>query len=69
MNTRTYLMISGIVFALVAALHVLRIMKGTAVMFGPWLVPMTVSWAGLIIAGALSLTAFKLTCCCKEKGP
>ena len=64
---RLYLFTSGTVFAIVAVGHLIRIVKHSSVTFGEWLVPMSVSWVGLIIAGLLSLWAFKLTCC-KNKG-
>ena len=63
MNIRHYLFISGTVFAIVAAGHLIRIVKHSSVMFGEWAVPMSVSWVGLIIAGLLSLWAFKSTWC------
>ena len=63
MNVKTYLTISGIIFAIVAIAHFVRIMKHASVMFGSWSAPMAVSWIGLIIAGSLSLWAFKLMCC------
>jgi len=41
-------------FALVALLHLLRLVMGWSVMIDAWTVPMWVSWVGLVVAGGLS---------------
>jgi uncharacterized integral membrane protein len=65
MNKKTYFLISGLVFAIVAAAHLLRIINQSPILFGTWVIPMTVSVLGLIIAGILSYCGFTLMC--KEK--
>jgi len=48
MNSRAYLVISGIIFGIVAVFHLLRVIKGWPLALGPWSVPMYVSWLGAI---------------------
>jgi hypothetical protein len=60
MQPRTYFLISAIVFSLVATGHLLRIVNGWSSQIGVWPVPMSVSWGGVIIAGFLSVCAFRL---------
>jgi hypothetical protein len=60
MNERTYFFISGFICALVAIVHLLRIINQFQVVIGIWSVPMAISWVGLIIAGSLSYWDFAL---------
>ena len=66
MNKRTYFLISGLVFAIVAAVHLLRIINQLPVVVGTWAIPMAGSVIGLIVSGILSYCGFTLMC--KEKG-
>ncbi len=56
-----YALITALIFALVAILHGWRIFKGWAVQIGPHSVSMTVSWAGLLVAGLLAIWGFSLS--------
>jgi acyl-CoA reductase-like NAD-dependent aldehyde dehydrogenase len=60
MNTRSYELISGTLFALVATAHLLRVLSGWEVVAGPWNFPMWLSWVGTIVPAALSVWAFRL---------
>ena len=60
MNPRTYVAVSGIVFAIVAVLHLIRVVNGWSVEVGPWSAPMEVSWFGTIFPAVLSVWAFRL---------
>lgn len=60
MNDRMYCLISGLIFATVAVLHFLRLTHHWVVVLGSWTIPLWVSWAGLIVAGGLSLWALGL---------
>ena len=53
-----YVAVSALLFALVAVGHLLRISKRWALKIGPLAVPMSVSWAGLVIATLLSTWGF-----------
>jgi len=60
MNARTYLMISGVIFGLVAILHLIRVINGWAFLVGSWSVPMWASWLGTAVPAVLCLWAFRL---------
>ena len=49
-----YVAVSALIFALVAVGHLVRISKRWTVKIGPLAVPMSVSWAGFVIAALLS---------------
>jgi len=66
MNKRTYFLISGLVFGIVAAAHLLRIINQFSVVVGTWAIPMAGSVAGFVVAGILSYCGFTLMC--KENG-
>ena len=46
--------IAGIIFAIVAVAHAARIAFGWPLMVNTWIIPMWVSWLGLIIAAVLA---------------
>ncbi len=55
-----YLFISGIIFAIVALLHVLRLVNQWQVQFAGSEVPMWISWPGAIVPALLCVWAFAL---------
>ena len=57
---KIYLTISGILFALVALLHALRILKNWPAVIGEWTVPLWVSGVVVVVAGYLAYSAWKL---------
>ncbi|MBI4356007.1 MAG: hypothetical protein HY597_06145 [Candidatus Omnitrophica bacterium] len=61
MNQKTFTLTAGVVFALVAGMHALRLLLGWEAIIGGWQVPRWVSWPALALAGFLSYTAFTLT--------
>jgi hypothetical protein len=56
--SNSYAIVSALIFALVAIAHLVRIIKQWAVFIGPALIPMSVSWAGLIVAALLAIWGF-----------
>ena len=60
MNDRSFPLIAGIIFTLVALLHILRVYMGWPVVVGGWSVPMWVSWIGLIVVGGLGYFGLRL---------
>ncbi len=58
MCTKSYLVISGVIFGLVAIAHLARLVYHLPIRVGDWIAPMWPSWAGLAAAGILSLWAF-----------
>ncbi len=61
MNGKPYLVISGGLFGVIALLHITRLIYGWHAEIGSWTVPLWMSWLGLVLPGALSAWAFRLT--------
>ncbi len=57
---KSYLRITGALFGLIVALHVMRLVQGSPAQVGSWSVPMWVSWVGIVVAGALCIWAVRL---------
>lgn len=55
-----YLRLTGVIFAIVALGHALRLAFHWPVAIAGWLVPMWLSWVAVAVAGFLSLWAFGL---------
>ncbi len=60
MSRNKYQVVSGVVFALVACLHLARVIYGWQVHIETWTAPLWLSWGGFVVAGALSIWAFRL---------
>ncbi len=60
MRHKDYCLVSGVLFALVALAHLLRILYGMSVQVDQMDVPMFVSWIGLVVPGALAVWAFRI---------
>ncbi|WP_404790253.1 hypothetical protein [Altericista sp. CCNU0014] len=60
MNGKTYLLISAAIFALIAILHIVRLVNRWSILIGSFTVPLWGSWLGFILAAALSVWAFRL---------
>ena len=56
MNTKTYSLVTGVIFLIIAVMHALRIVYGWEAMIGGWAVPIWFSWIGVLLAGFLSYT-------------
>ena len=54
MDQKSFTLLAGVIFAIVALLHLLRIYMGWPVVIGDWTVPMWVSWIAVVVAGGLS---------------
>ena len=61
MDRKTYLLVAGIIFTLVALFHLVRIYMDWPVMIADWSVPKWVSWFGLIVAGGLAIFGLRFT--------
>jgi hypothetical protein len=57
---RAYLQISGVLFGVIAVGHLLRLIRHWPVDFAGHMVPLWVSWLGLVLAGGLSIWALRL---------
>jgi hypothetical protein len=61
MGHKTYCTVSGVLFALVAIAHLLRIGYGMSIQVDGYGVPMFVSWFGLLVPAGLAFWAFWIT--------
>lgn len=50
--------LAATIFAVVAVLHLFRIVLGWEVQIGTFVVPVWISWGGLIVAGALAIWGY-----------
>jgi hypothetical protein len=55
MMTKFYIAISAIIFAVVAVVHLVRIVQGWQIQLGDLGVAMSVSWAALVVSAALAV--------------
>ena len=60
MDRKTFLVATGVIFAVVALVHLTRIAMGWPIVIGSWSVPMWVSWIGLVVPGTLSFFGLRL---------
>jgi hypothetical protein len=60
MTEKAFSAIAAVIFALVALLHLLRLVMGWSIVIDSWTVPMWVSWVGLVVAGGLSYYGVRL---------
>lgn len=58
MRERSYMLIVGVVFAVVAAAHVVRIFSGATLALGDFEVPLWLSWVGTAVAAYLAYSSF-----------
>jgi len=57
---KTYHYLTGTLFAVVAFVHLLRLINHWPLMGGFWDVPMSASWLGFAVAVSLSIWFFRL---------
>ena len=60
MNHRTFLSVTGVIFLVIAVLHLLRAVLGWNAVIGSFTIPMWLSWVALVVAAFLAYSAFKL---------
>jgi hypothetical protein len=60
MDAKTFSLVAGVIFAVVALAHVARIVMDWSVIIGDWSIPMWLSWIALIVAGGLALLGLRL---------
>lgn len=60
MTRKTYLTLTGVIFALVSLAHLLRAAMGWPVTIAGWNVPLWLSWVAFVIAGTLSYFGWSL---------
>ena len=60
MNRETFCIVAGVIFAVVALLHLVRIYMDWLVVIGDWSVPIWVSWVAFVVAGGLAFFGLRL---------
>jgi len=60
MTEKTFATIAAVIFALVALLHLVRLVMGWSSVIDSWTVPMWLSWVGLVVAGGLTYCGTRL---------
>lgn len=60
MTQKTFNTVAGSIFAVVAILHLLRLLLHWEAVVGGWAAPAWVSGVAIVLAGYLALSAFKL---------
>ncbi|MEK7185734.1 MAG: hypothetical protein AAB675_00005 [Patescibacteria group bacterium] len=61
LSSKTYFQVTSVIFSIVAFLHVSRLLTGWNATLAGWDVPLWVSIVGVIFAGFLAYSAFKLS--------
>ena len=54
MTKKFYFLITGILFALITLVHLCRLVQGWEITVHGTIIPIWVSWIGLVISGALA---------------
>ena len=60
MNAKPYLIVSGIIFTLIALVHIVRIVQAWSIQIESWSAPIWISWLGIVITVFLAIWAFTL---------
>lgn len=60
LRERSYLLIVGTVFAIVAAAHLMRVFFQADLVIMDWMVPHWISWVGTVVIAYLSYMSFRL---------
>jgi hypothetical protein len=61
MSQRTFSLVAGLIFLVVALMHLLRLALGWHVVLAGWTVPLWVSWVALPVAGYLAYEGLSLS--------
>jgi hypothetical protein len=60
MTQRTFSLVTAVLFSLVALLHAVRLLRGWQVTVEGAVMPIWISWIGLVIEGVLGLSRFSI---------
>lgn len=60
MNQRSFSLLTGIIFTIIAFLHLLRIIYGWNPVVEGWIMPKWLSWVALIVSGYLGYEGLRL---------
>ena len=59
MSLKNYFLLTGLIFMIIAILHLARIILGWEAAIAGWSMPMWVSWLAVVIAGFLAYQGVK----------
>jgi hypothetical protein len=59
MSQRTFALVAGLVFSVVAAAHLARLILGWSVILNGWIIPMWVSVIALVVSGSLAFQGLR----------
>src|ERR1019366_3359080 len=59
MSQRTFSLVAGLIFLLVAAAHLARLILGWSVILNGWIIPMWVSVIALVVSGLLAFQGLR----------
>jgi hypothetical protein len=65
-SLRPYLLVSGVIFGIVAILHVVRLINGWRFDLGPWSIPLWMSWGGTLVPAILCAWALRIVATLKR---
>jgi hypothetical protein len=57
---KSYGLVTGVLFAALTVVHVLRLVYGWESVIGGWTVPLWVSWIAMVVAALLAWQGFRL---------
>ena len=60
MSQKTFSTVVGVIFAVIAVLHLLRAVLGWQAVIGSFTIPMWLSWVAVVVSAFLAYSAFKL---------
>ena len=60
MKTKTYLIVSALIFTVVALMHLMRLAEGWPVMMGSLSVPFWISSIAFLVSGGVAIWGFSL---------
>jgi len=61
MSQKNYSFLAGVIFFLVALIHLSRIIFGWPVLIAGWAVPLWINWGGVVVTGFLAWQGLKLS--------
>ena len=61
MNLKNFALLAAVIFAIVALVHLVRVIMGWQIVIDSCTVPMWPSWIALVIAAGLSYLGFSLS--------
>jgi len=61
MDAKTFSLVAGVIFAVVAVFHLVRIFLEWTITIGDWSIPMWARWIALVVAGGLALLGLRLS--------